>query len=60
MVSCGAVGHEASLLGAAAASNGGESTVEQDPGKELAGDGKKGDSSVVTAGEPVTLPFPEG
>ncbi len=49
LVRCGTVGHEASLLRTAAASDGWESTSEQDPGKELAGDGEKGNASVVAA-----------
>lgn len=37
MVSGGAIGHEACLLGAAAASDGWESTAEENPGEELPG-----------------------
>lgn len=59
VVCCGAVRHESSLLGTAAASDGWESMGEQYPGKELAGGGEKGDASVVSADEPITLTFPE-
>lgn len=59
MVCCGTVGHEASLPGTAAASDGWESTHGQNLGEELAGDGKKSDASVVAADKSVTLTLPE-
>ncbi|GAA6087877.1 uncharacterized [Tachysurus ichikawai] len=49
LVYCRAIRHEAALLGTAAASNGWESRSKQDPGKELAGDGEKGNASMVAA-----------
>lgn len=42
VVYCVVVRHESSLLGAVAAFDGWESTMEDDHGKELAGDGEKG------------------
>ena len=60
MVCCGAAGHEVSLLGMVATSDGWQSTREHDPGEELVWDGEECDASMDVTDQPVTLAFPDG